>query len=191
MQNVKHKLSAASINLADIELLNFTYLNLELLESIRRWRNNPNIRKWMFNDREISREEHFKFIESLKNTDNKFYYLVKKSNTYIGVVSLTHIDYNNRNAYFGMYVNPENKVPKAGTLLGRAILTLAFTIANLHTLKLKVLENNIRAIKLYKKLGFEKEGILKEFIFRDNKWLDVIIMGMTEDEYRNKYGDLK
>ena len=43
----------------------------------------------------------------------------------------------------------------------------------------KVMKNNKRAIKFYKKVGFDIEGRLKEFVFRDGKWIDVIIMGFV------------
>jgi RimJ/RimL family protein N-acetyltransferase len=45
---------------------------------------------------------------------------------------------------------------------------------------LAVFEDNTAAINLYKKIGFQEEGRLKEFIFKDGKWKDVIIIGKAE-----------
>lgn len=57
---------------------------------------------------------------------------------------------------------------------------LAFDTAHLHTLKAEVIETNKRAINFYKKSGFSEEGRLKEFVFKDGKWQDVIVIGIIK-----------
>jgi UDP-4-amino-4,6-dideoxy-N-acetyl-beta-L-altrosamine N-acetyltransferase len=42
------------------------------------------------------------------------------------------------------------------------------------------METNERAINFYRKTGFSEEGRLKEFVFKDGKWLDVIVMGIIK-----------
>lgn len=44
-------------------------------------------------------------------------------------------------------------------------------------IELSVIQNNIRAIKFYEKLGFEKEGIRKKSIFSKGQLLDELYMG--------------
>ncbi len=168
-------------------LKNFVNLTQEELEKIRMWRNHPEVRRWMYTDHEISKEEHFNFVEKLKRDTRNFYYLVIKEGRAIGVIYLIRLDLRNRNAYFGIYANPEDKVLGAGVVLGTAVLKLVFEVLGLHTLKLEVFESNLRAFELYKKLGFKEEGRLREFVFKDGRWLDVIVMGMTEEEYYEKY----
>jgi len=51
---------------------------------------------------------------------------------------------------------------------------------------LEVFEDNTAAINLYKNFGFQEEGRLKEFIFKDGKWKDVIIMGMVNNRKGRK-----
>jgi UDP-4-amino-4,6-dideoxy-N-acetyl-beta-L-altrosamine N-acetyltransferase len=173
-----------NLELDGITLNNFINLPLEKLEMIRRWRNNLNVRKWMYNDSIINREEHINFIKKLKKDSENFYYLVVNEKIDIGVVYLNKVDFKNKNAYFGIYANPKNRVIGAGSLLCYSILQVVFDIINFHTLKLEVIENNFKALGLYRKFGFKKEGRLREFVFRDGKWLDVIIMGITAEEYK-------
>lgn len=171
------------ISINDVVLKNFTILDKQTVEIIRKFRNHPEIRKWMYSDNLITKREHQKFIRSLRNDRKNIYFLAQKNSTYLGVLSIRRIDIKNRNAYFGIYTNPEEKIKEAGKLLGKALLKLAFEYLKLHTLKLEVLDNNEKAIKFYKKLGFKEEGILREFVFKENKWLNVLVMGLTEDEY--------
>ncbi|MGB9874387.1 MAG: GNAT family N-acetyltransferase [Hydrogenobacter sp.] len=42
-----------------------------------------------------------------------------------------------------------------------------------------MIETNERAINFYKRMGFREEGRLREFVFKEGRWLDVIVMGMT------------
>lgn len=171
----------------DIELINFVNLNEDEKNIVLGMRNHKTVRRWMYNSRIISPQEHYRFIKSLKKDSKNFYFLVKRQNKPIGVVYLTRVDFMNGNGYLGLYANPLSREKKIGTVLGSILLKLVFDIVGLHTLKLEVIEDNERAIHLYKKLGFVEEGRLREFVFRDGKWKDVIVMGMTEEKYREKH----
>lgn len=52
--------------------------------------------------------------------------------------------------------------------------------------ELSVIQNNIRAIKFYEKLGFEKEGIRKKSIFSKGQLLDELYMGKILHSQYNK-----
>lgn len=165
----------------DNNLLLINFINLSDIEreKVRLWRNNEIIMKWMYQDHLISFEEHSIFINKLISDNNNFYWMIKKNTVdYIGVISLNKIDFRNKNAYFGIYSNPDSKLSGVGGLLIECLKKLAFKIANLHTLKLEVIESNKRAIDFYKKSGFIEEGRLKEFVFKDGNWQDVIVMGI-------------
>ncbi|WPM32353.1 UDP-4-amino-4,6-dideoxy-N-acetyl-beta-L-altrosamine N-acetyltransferase [Hydrogenobacter sp. T-2] len=161
-------------------LKNFVNLNEEEIEMVRRWRNHPEVRRWMYTDHEISKEEHLSFIETLRHDKRNFYYLVYKVDKAVGVLSLTKVDFRNCNAYFGIYANPEEKIHGAGLILEKSAISLAFDVAQLHTLKLEVIEDNERVINFHKRMGFEEEGRLKEFVFKDGRWKDVIVMGIIK-----------
>jgi len=168
-----------NLEIDNFTLINFINLNSLELEMVRRWRNSETIRKWMYNEHIISEEEHKKFINSLKNSKDKVYWLVKKEDLPIGTLSFVNINWYHRRAYFGMYANPENILPGIGRILDSIAKNVAFNILNLHTLKLEVIEDNKAVINLHKKSGFQEEGRLKDFVYKNGKWKDVIIMGMV------------
>lgn len=168
------------IEMGEVCLKNFINLNLEQREMVRRWRNHPTVRQWMYSDHEISQSEHYHFIQRLAESQRDFYYLLYSREQAIGVLCLNRVDFRNCNAYFGIYANPEERIHRAGVLLEKAALHLAFDIAQLHTLKLEVIEDNERALNFYRRMGFQEEGRLKEFVFKDNQWKDVVVMGMIK-----------
>ena len=61
-----------------------------------------------------------------------------------------------------------------------------FEELNLNRLELQVYSHNSRAIKSYEKVGFKKEGVLRQALFMNNTFSDEIIMSMLRDEYLNK-----
>jgi UDP-4-amino-4,6-dideoxy-N-acetyl-beta-L-altrosamine N-acetyltransferase len=152
-------------------------------EIVREWRNHADIKKWMYSDHIISNEEHARFIGGLKKDKKNIYWLAKdKSGGYPGVISLNRVDFSNKNAYLGIYTNPYNVKRGTGYVLIECLKVLAFDKANLHTLKLEVIERNNLAISFYKKAGFCEEGRLRDFVFRDGRWCDVIVMGIMNKD---------
>lgn len=55
---------------------NFVMLSDEEVKNVWQWRNDESIRKWMYNSDIIPWDNHLKFIESLKNREDKYYWLV-------------------------------------------------------------------------------------------------------------------
>lgn len=164
-----------NIDLNGSELINFINLSDKEKEMIRNWRNHENVRNMMYSDHVITIEEHSKFIEGLRDEKKNFYWMIRRNRENIGTISLNRVDFKNNNAYIGIYTNPY--LSGMGRPLIECLKKLAFDEIKLHTIKLEVIEDNERAINFYKKAGFKEEGRLKEFVFKTNMWLDVLVMG--------------
>jgi len=63
-----------------------------------------------------------------------------------------------------------------GSRLLQAVLEISDRWCNIHRLELHVFSDNQPAISLYKKFGFEKEGTLRAYVFRDGNYADVDVM---------------
>lgn len=71
--------------------------------------------------------------------------------------------------------------------VGTAALTLAldhgFRTVGLHRVTLEVFEHNPRAQHVYEKLGFRREGTLREALWQDGRWVDAHLMGLLSREW--------
>lgn len=163
------------------EIKNFVELTESEKIEILEWRNNPAVREKMFSKHVIELKEHLSFIESLKSSStSKYWYVPNK-----GVISLRNIDLHHSNAYLGIYKNPANTEKGIAMELMKYLFQLSFDTLKLHTLKLEVFSDNRKAITFYNKCGFNQEGRLRELYRRpDGIYVDLILMGITEDEYR-------
>lgn len=139
-----------------IKLINFIDLTNDEKKMILEWRNNPDIKKWMYTEKDITFENHLNFLDNLKISTDKLYFLVKKDNTYSGVIyfiNLTRTD-----AHFGLYSNPSTKIFGIGRILEEISINFAFNSLKIRRLKLEVFEENVRVINLHKKYNFKKSG---------------------------------
>lgn len=138
----------------EIVLINFIDLTENEKEMVLNWRNNEDIKKWMYTQDDITINEHLNFINNLVGNISKQYFVVKSNDEYIGVVDFT--DISKDETYFGLYSNPESKVTGVGRLLEEICLDYAFKTLKVKKLKLEVFSENIRVRNLHKKYKFKE-----------------------------------
>jgi RimJ/RimL family protein N-acetyltransferase len=63
-----------------------------------------------------------------------------------------------------------------------AVLHYAFGPLGLNKVSLDVLEYNERAIRVYERLGFRPEGIHREDVYKEGRFVDVIRMSILARE---------
>lgn len=135
------------------ELINFIDLNEKNILMVLNWRNNNNIKKWMYTNDEIPLSKHIEFISKLKTSKDKIYYLVKKEDNYIGVIYFSNIKIND-SLIMGIYTNPFLK--GYGRSLLELIIDYSFDKLKVKKVFAEVFIENIKACDLYKSFGFKK-----------------------------------
>ena len=161
----------------EIKLINFTDLSNDEKKIILEWRNNPNIKKWMYTQDDITLESHLNFIDSLTNSKEKLYFLVKKEDENIGVIYFTQIE-PNESLHIGIYSNPHLK--GYGKILLETIIYFSFEILKVEKIFSEVYFENERAYILYKRYNFIEIG--KKSL--NNR--KIIIMELYSKDLNNK-----
>ncbi|CAM4492540.1 GNAT family N-acetyltransferase [Paenibacillus tarimensis] len=166
------------------------------------WEDLPHIREWV-NDYEITNNLHdvFLFPNTVYETESFLKKMIegtseskgfviadKAALSYIGQIDLHHIDYRNRNAVLGIVIG---KKDYWGMGYGQEAITLlehfVFNTLNLNRLELDVYEYNERAYNSYLKCGFKEEGRMRQKLFRDGRYWDVIKMSILKKEYEELF----
>ena len=65
------------------------------------------------------------------------------------------------------------------------LLNYGFNTLNLYRIQLNVISFNTPAIKLYEKLGFKKEGTMREFVLRDGKRYDLLMYAKLKGDRKS------
>lgn len=102
----------------------------------------------------------------------------------IGITILKDINLIHRESEFAIYIGDKEERGKGYSRVA-TLLTLKFGFYSLglNRIFLKVLEENTPAIKLYEKCNFTKEGVLRETIYKNNKFKNELIMSVLKSEF--------
>jgi RimJ/RimL family protein N-acetyltransferase len=102
----------------------------------------------------------------------------------IGTVGFFEIEWANQVAWLGMGIGERNAWDQGyGTEALHLALQYAFDELNLHRITLTVIAYNERAIALYEKAGFQREGVFREFGQRDGRRYDMYLYGLLRSEW--------
>ena len=129
------------------------------------------------NERKISISQQIKEIESLIGNDNSTIIVAQDGDLLVGYLSaygrgqarIKHI------VNIGIAILQSHSRQGIGTMLFEEVEAWARK-HNKHRLELTVMENNPNAYGLYRKMGFEVEGLKKDSMFIDGKYINDIYM---------------
>jgi RimJ/RimL family protein N-acetyltransferase len=85
-------------------------------------------------------------------------------------------------------VAPSARGRGIGEALVRAVQRAAFEDVGVHRLALGVYPHNETAIRLYERLGFVREGLLRETAYVSGTWWSSIEMSILEHEWAESTG---
>lgn len=152
-----------------------------------KWRNDDNITnllggsKWF-----VSMETEKQWVQNaiMQNKDIRLAICTVDKDIYIGNIYLTGIDYLNRKAQTQILIgNREYWNNGYGTEAMRLLLEYAFNYKNLRRLEAVVLEDNIGSRKMHEKLGYKKEGILRQSVYKNGQYKNQILFALLKTEY--------
>ncbi|HOQ43026.1 MAG TPA: GNAT family protein [Smithellaceae bacterium] len=99
----------------------------------------------------------------------------------IGSFQLRDIQWIHRRAWLGIMIGDSEEQGKGfGSEAMRLGMDYAFKVLHLEKISLEVVRQNQRAINLYEKIGFKREGLLKRHYYFDGGYHDVLIMSLIK-----------
>ncbi len=156
------------------------------------FRNDPEVTRWLGGfSSGYSQKELLQWIDRHNARDDEVIYVIadRQSNRCLGHVGLYNIEARARSAEFAILIGDKDSWGQGlGKSVSWAMVEYGFSELNLHRIYLEVLATNQRAVKLYQRLGFQQEGVLRDVQFRQGRYLDMIVMGMLEDEFDGRGG---
>jgi diamine N-acetyltransferase len=129
------------------------------------WRNQDHIRKWFFYSEVILPEQHRAWFNDYSQREDDFVFVIEQDTLQgywpVGQISLYHINWETKRGEYGRVMIGE--ADAAGKGLAReatqAVLSIGFEILGLKEIFLEVISTNVRAIRLYKSVGFQTTEI--------------------------------
>lgn len=161
-------------------------------ELVVRWRSDPSVITQMFSDSAPTPEEHARWLRRIRRegTRREFVIVLREDDQPIGTIGLAGIDPVHRRAEYGILIGE-----RAAQGIGYAreaseiLLAHAFGDLHLHRVFLQVFERNRRAVALYERLGFRREGVLREAAWKRGRPVDIVVMAILRPEWIARRGD--
>ncbi|MER2039361.1 MAG: GNAT family protein [Solibacillus sp.] len=135
----------------------------------------------------FSLDQIIKHIEHINNDESRYDFAIclKESDEMIGELSILDIDEDNKKAGFRISMAAISLTGKGyGTEAIKIVLQFVFEQLQLNRLQLEVFSHNTRGIRAYEKIGFVKEGVLRQSLYIDNTYSDEIIMAILKSDYK-------
>jgi perosamine synthetase len=169
------------------ESLNLREIDSTDLSKMLIWRNNEENRKWFFTQDEITNAQQEEWYNLYLEDKTDFMYIIEtKEGVPIGTIGIKNIDKRNKQAEIGRLIIGEKDYLRKGfaTEATKILVNYCFEKLNLNRIYLEVFKHNIKAINMYKQVGFRKEGSLREAIFAGGTWHDIDLMSILKNEFK-------
>ncbi|WP_343101144.1 GNAT family N-acetyltransferase [Romboutsia sp. MSSM.1001216sp_RTP31141st1_G3_RTP31141_220114] len=107
--------------------------------------------------------------------------VLKENNKLIGLAGYNSIDFKNKKCNLGYDIDSAYWHNGYGMEAVSEIIRYAFYDLNLHRIEAEVVIGNNSSSNLLTKLGFKKEGMLRQSIFKEGDFLDVEIFSLIQE----------
>jgi RimJ/RimL family protein N-acetyltransferase len=107
----------------------------------------------------------------------------KATGSCVGEAVLNQWDPGNENCNFRIFIGNGGRDRGLGTEATRLIVGHGFERLGLHRISLEVYAFNPRARRVYEKVGFRPEGVLRESLRYNGEWVDATIMAILDREW--------
>ena len=104
----------------------------------------------------------------------------------VGLVSFNSINWSNKTAYIGYWLGQEYQGRGIMTKAVRALTDYAFNQLKLNKVEIRAAVENKKSRYIPERLGFVKEGTIRQAEWLYDHFVDHIVYGMLKDEWEGK-----
>jgi RimJ/RimL family protein N-acetyltransferase len=158
------------------ELVTLRSVGPEDVDDILSWVNDREVvgNLAAFSGKPLTREDELRWIERVQasETERVFSVLAADDGRYLGQAG----------------INRGEMGRGFGSAAIARVLDVAFHELELHKMWLMVFEHNERSLRTYGRLGFQREGVLREEYFHEEGWHNMVRMSLLDREWAPKPG---
>jgi len=157
------------------------------LEALGRWWDDPRVTAHLeMGSRPTRAKELNAFWKTASEADDAVVFAIREVETerLVGTCGLYLISWQARRAQFNILIGESDVWDRGyGGEAARLTLAYAFRTLNLNSVNLGVNADNARAMRSYEKVGFTKEGVRRQFIYRDGAFHDMAVYTILRTEF--------
>lgn len=148
-----------------------------------KWRNDFRIFRWCRQHDLNEWIKHENYIKGLSLDNTSKFYAVRsiEKDQLVGVCGLSSIDLVNQRAEFSLYIGPEHQKLGYGKDALHTLCNWSFLHLPLNIIWGETFAEN-PAWPMFQSLGFQKEGVRRDFYYREGEFIDCILFSLKRNE---------
>lgn len=149
-----------------------------------KWINEPLNNKYLHYDLPLEYKKTEDWFEKNKDRIDRFDGIIEADGTPVGLIGLLSIDNKNKKAEYYITIGEREFLGKGiASQASKILLEDAFMRRGLNRIYLYTETDNASAIRLYERVGFKREGIIKNDLFSKGRYVDRYIYGITKIDF--------
>lgn len=150
------------------------------------WINNPANNRFLHYNIPLSIEGTERWFDSHQGETTRYDAVIEADGVPVGTIGLLSIDRKNSKAeYYIAMGETAYKGKGVAKEASRLILAYGFEELGLNRIYLFTEADNIAAQKLFERVGFKREGILKQDVYSHGAFADRIAYGFLKEEWKH------
>ncbi|WP_166437291.1 GNAT family N-acetyltransferase [Niastella caeni] len=150
--------------------------------------NRLHLRKWLpWVDHMRSVEDFRKYINGSKQryaNHTEMGYVIMANHVMIGRLGLYNIDLINKSASIGYWLDKENLGKGIITRCCKVVIDEGFSRLHLNRIEIRAATTNYKSQAIPIRLGFTREGIIRQGEFINNQFIDLCVYSLLKEEWK-------
>jgi ribosomal-protein-serine acetyltransferase len=155
--------------------------------------NRQHLREWLpWVDHMRTMDDFRRYINSSKqrySSHLEMGYVITASQVMIGRLGLYNIDLANKSASIGYWLDKEWRGKGIITRCCKAVITEGFTRLHLNRIEIRAATANFKSQAIPERLGFKKEGIIRQGEFVNSQFIDLYVYSLLKEEWEKGAGN--
>lgn len=150
------------------------------------WINNPKNNQYLHYDLPLEYQKTLAWFRKSQEDQTRLDLVIECDSTPVGLIGLLNIDQKNRAAeYYVAIGEPDHQGRGVASRATALLLAKAFGALRLHRVYLYTETENLRAQRLFDRMGFCRDGCLRDELRRGERYVSRYIYSILKDEYEN------
>lgn len=166
------------------ELVYLRTLERSDLPAVVRWMNDPEVTRYLLSAPLYGPEEMEQWYEQRRGTDDRVLAMMDDGDELIGYCGISRLEWEERRCNMWLIIGERGAWGQGyGTDAVRVMLRYLFDEVNLNRVYLTVDEENDRAMRLYERCGFRREGVSRKARFKNGRYRNDVTMAVLKREW--------
>ncbi len=149
-----------------------------------KWINEPLNNTYLHYDLPLKISVTESWFDKNKDRTDRYDAVIEANGIPVGIIGLLSIDFKNQKAEYYVTLGERGFLGKG--IAARAteiLLEYAFCQLRLNRVYLYVETDNLSAVKSYERIGFKREGLIKNDLFSKGRFIDRYVYGITKSDF--------